>query len=275
MPRLYVVATPIGNLGDISARALEVLRAVDLVAAEDTRTAKVLLNHYAIQTRLLSYTEHNHSRRCPEILGRLAAGEDVALVSDAGTPCISDPGVALVDAAHDAGYEVVTIPGPSAPVAALSISGLSSTLFTFAGFLPRNEGKLKALLASAGPATLIAFESPERLAKSLAVIDAALPGRRIAVCRELTKRYEEVFRGTAAAALAHFSEPRGEVVIVIEGATEKDAGPEDADEAAAEARQMRELGLSRPQATALLMSRYSLNRRHAYDLWLQAENGGA
>ncbi|MGE0688642.1 MAG: 16S rRNA (cytidine(1402)-2'-O)-methyltransferase [Dehalococcoidia bacterium] len=269
MPKLFVVATPIGNLQDISARALQVLGDVNVIAAEDTRTAKVLLNHYGIKTRLLSYNGHNHARRFPDILAYLENGEDVALVSDAGTPAISDPGVPLVEAAREAGHEVVAVPGPSAVIAALSIAGLPTTSFTFTGFLPRTEGRLRALLESAGEATLVAFESPERLAKSLATIADTLPDRRLAVCRELTKRFEEVFVGTAAEALEHFTEVRGEIVIVIEGSQEE--APTDLDAAAAEALQMRELGLSRQQATALLTSRFGIGRREAYDLWLQSE----
>jgi 16S rRNA (cytidine1402-2'-O)-methyltransferase len=246
-----------------------VLDDVDVIAAEDTRTAKVLLNHYGIKTRLLSYNEHNHARRFPDILAYLDNGNDAALVSDAGTPAISDPGVALVAAVREAGHEVVAVPGPSAVIAALSIAGLPTTSFTFAGFLPRTEGKLRSLLASMNEATLVVYESPERLAKSLAVIADTLPDRRLAVCRELTKRFEEVFVGTASEALAHFQEPRGEIVILIEG--ESTAATTDLDAAAAEAAQMRELGLSRQQATALLTSRHGIGRREAYELWLQSE----
>jgi len=270
MSKLYVVATPIGNLQDISPRALAVLADVNLIAAEDTRTAKVLLNQYGISTRLLSYNEHNHGRRLPDILSYLENGEDAAIVSDAGTPAISDPGVALVAAVREAGHEVVAIPGPSAPIAALSIAGFPTTTFTFAGFLPRTEGKLRELLGSFGESTLVAFESPERLRKSLAVIADALPQRRVAVCRELTKRYEEVFVGTAAEALEYFAEPRGEIVLVIEGGPPTAAGT-DSEAVLAEAVEMRSLGLTRQQATALLMSRYGIGRREAYDLWLQSE----
>ena len=268
MSKLFVVATPIGNLQDISPRALQVLTDVSVIAAEDTRTAKVLLNHYGISSRLLSYNEHNHGRRLPDILAYLDNGQDVAIVSDAGTPCISDPGVALVAATRDAGHEVVSVPGPSAPIAALSISGLPTSAFTFVGFLPRTEGKLRELLTSRGEATLVAFESPERLRKSLAVIGAALPERRLAVCRELTKRYEEVFLGTATEALEHFTEPRGEIVLVLEGGM---LAPEDSGDTAVEAAQMRGLGLTRQQATTLLMSRHGIGRREAYDLWLRAD----
>lgn len=269
MSTLYVVATPIGNLEDISRRSLRILTEVAVIAAEDTRTAKVVIDHYDIKTRLLSYNEHNHSRRFPDILARLDAGEDVALVSDAGTPCISDPGVALVAVAREAGHQVVAVPGPSAPIAALSISGLPTTSFTFVGFLPRTAGKLREVLQSMGAPTLVAFESPERLSKTLGLINEELPGRRLAVCREITKRYEECFVGTASEALAHFTNPRGEIVLVIEGA---EAEPEaDLSQAAAEAAQMRELGLTRQQATPLLMSRHGIGRREAYDLWLRSE----
>lgn len=240
-----------------------------MIAAEDTRTAKVVIDHYGIKTRLLSYNEHNHSRRFPDILARLEAGEDVAVVSDAGTPCISDPGVALVAVVREAGHEVVAIPGPSAPIAALSIAGLPTTSFTFVGFLPRIAGRMREVLQSAGAATLVAFESPERLSKTLAVIDEVLPGRRLAVCREITKRYEECFVGTAAEALAHFTTPRGEIVLVIEGAEPE--AEADMAKAAAEAAQMRDLGLTRQQATPLLMSRHGIGRREAYDLWLKSE----
>jgi 16S rRNA (cytidine1402-2'-O)-methyltransferase len=268
MSRLFVVATPIGNLQDISPRALQVLTDVDVIAAEDTRTAKVLLNHYGISSRLLSYTEHNHGRRLPDILGYLDSGQDVAIVSDAGTPCISDPGVALVAAVRVAGHEVVAIPGPSAPIAALSISGLPTTSFMFAGFLPRTEGKLHELITSTGETTLVAFESPERLRKSLAVIADALPDLRLAVCRELTKRYEEVFLGTAAEALEHFAEPRGEIVIVLEGGASAAGKSQDA---GTEMTEMKALGLTRQQAMPLLMSRHGIGRREAYDLWLRSE----
>jgi 16S rRNA (cytidine1402-2'-O)-methyltransferase len=273
MSKLYVVATPIGNLEDVSLRALRVLGAVGLVAAEDTRTARVLLNHYKLHPALLSYNDHNRARRIPQIL-RALAETDVVLVTDAGTPAISDPGVDLVAAARAAGHEVVAVPGPSAPVAALSIAGLKTDRFCFLGFLPRGRGDLQRLLAeyAARPETLVALESPQRLRASLEAIDAALPGRRLAVCRELTKLHEEVFLGTAAEALAHFPEPRGELVIVIEGAGgEPPAAP--ADEAALreEIATMRGLGLTRAQAAALLTPRYRVARRRLYELWLASE----
>src|SRR6266545_195181 len=193
MGRLYVVATPIGNLEDVTLRALRVLGEVRIVAAEDTRTAGILLSHHGIKARLVSYTDHNKARRIPELLDHLNQG-DLALVSDAGTPAISDPGVDLVAAAREAGHEVVAVPGASAVVAALSIAGLPTTGFRFAGFLPRTAGDLQRLLQEQvrRPETLVAFESPRRLRRTLEVLSAVLPERRIAVCRELTKLHEEV-----------------------------------------------------------------------------------
>lgn len=272
MGRLFVVATPIGNLEDISLRALRVLREVSLVAAEDTRTARVLLQRYGIKNRLLSYNEHNRARRIPELLARLAQG-DVALVSDAGTPAISDPGTELVAAARAAGHQVVAVPGPSAVVAALSVAGIASAAFRFVGFLPRTQGALRHLLAEqAGrPEALVAFESPRRLTATLAAVAATLPQRRLAVCRELTKLHEEVFVDTAAEALAHFTAaaPRGEVVLVIApGAAAAPLAGEQ--EVAEDAAQMRRLGLTRAQATALLAARHGLSRRQAYAAWLRA-----
>jgi 16S rRNA (cytidine1402-2'-O)-methyltransferase len=272
MGKLYVVATPIGNLEDVSLRAIRTLREVDLVAAEDTRTAHILLAKYGITAKLLSYTDHNKSRRIPEVLNYLNAG-DVALVTDAGTPAISDPGVDLVAAAREAGYEVVAVPGASAVIAALSIAGLPTTSFRFIGFLPRTPGDLRRLMAeqASSPETLVAFESPRRLRRSLELIAAALPERRIAVCRELTKLHEEVFVGTASEAVAYFQEPRGEIVLVITGSSDK-VVTSDADELGIrkEVEEMRRIGLTRVQATALLALR-GVSRRRAYEMWLDAD----
>ena len=273
MNRLYVVATPIGNLEDVSLRALRVLGEVSLVAAEDTRTAGVFLRHHGLHPKLISYTDHNKRQRIPQILERLAEG-DVVLVTDAGTPAISDPGIELVAAARAAGSEVLAVPGPSAPIAALSVAGLGGTAFRFVGFLPRTAGDLRRLLTDAGtrPETLVAFESPSRLRRSLAVIAEVLPARRIAVCRELTKLHEETFVGTASEALAHFEEPRGEIVLLIEGADERVAGAGAEDESALreEIAEMQRLGLTRAQATSLLSRRYGTSRRRLYALWLEA-----
>src|SRR3990170_5899911 len=220
MPTLYVVATPIGNLEDVTLRALRVLREVSLIAAEDTRTTRKLLAHHGIRNRLLSYNDHNKAARIPRLLHALREG-DVALVSEGGPPAISDPGLDLVAAAVDAGFAVVPVPGPSAVTAALAVSGLSVRQFTYLGFLPRRAGARRRLLAGFrdDPRTLVAFESPHRLRASLAALRDALGDRRVAVCRELTKAFEEVFRGTLSDALDHFVEPRGEFTLVIEGAS--------------------------------------------------------
>jgi 16S rRNA (cytidine1402-2'-O)-methyltransferase len=273
MSTLFVVATPIGNLEDISARALRVLREADVIAAEDTRVARALLSHFEIRhKRLVSYNEQNRRRRILELLA-LPDGQDVALVTDAGTPAISDPGAELVAAAREAGVSVVAVPGPSSLVAAVSVAGLRASTFYFAGFLPRTASELAPLLESllARPEALVAFESPQRLRKTLEAIDAVAPERRLAVCRELTKLHEETFTGTAKEALAHFDQPRGEIVLVIEGAPASKGGTVDESALLAEVQQMRELGLTRTQASALLESRHGLSRRRAYGLWLASD----
>ena len=270
MQALYIVATPIGNLEDLSPRALRILREVEVIAAEDTRIARVLLSYFAIRgKRLLSYNEHTRARRIPTIVALLGE-KDVALVTDAGTPGISDPGVELVTAARAAGAAVVAVPGPSAPIAALSLAGLPATPFCFVGFLPRSAGDLRRLLAARAEReeTLVAFESPRRLRKTLAAIGDVMPDRRLAVCRELTKLHEEVFAGTALEALTHFVEPRGELVIIIEGSTDAAPGTSEPD-LTAEVAEMKALGLRRTQATALLASRHGVSRRRTYELWLR------
>jgi 16S rRNA (cytidine1402-2'-O)-methyltransferase len=271
MGRLYVTATPIGNLEDVSLRTLRVLAQVPLVAAEDTRTAGIFLRRHALQTRTISYTDHNKQERIPYLLERLEEG-DVALVSDAGTPAISDPGVELVAAARSAGHEVVTLPGPSAVVAALSVAGLRCDQFRFVGFMPRPAGEAHRLLEDAAKRgeTLVAFEAPGRLRKTLEVIDQVMPATRIAVCRELTKLHEETFVGTAAEALTHFPAPRGEIVLVIEG--HGVTAPATADQAAVmdDVLEMKRLGLTRAQAQALILRRFDgLGRREFYALWTQ------
>ena len=268
MGTLYIVATPIGNLEDVSLRALRILAEVSLVAAEDTRTAAVFLRHHGLHPQLLSYTDHNKNERIPLILKRLEEA-DVALVSDAGTPAISDPGVELVAAAREAGHAVVTVPGASSVVAALSVAGLRCTDFRFVGFLPRAGGELRSLLENAAtrPETLVAFEAPGRLRKSLAAIDEVMPRRRLAVCRELTKLHEETFVGTAAEALAHFTAPRGEIVLVIEGSRDEAPAADEA-EVREEITEMKRLGLSRAQAQALIERRFGIGRRRFYELWV-------
>ena len=219
-PGLHVVATPIGNAADISARALDVLAGVDVVACEDTRVTGKLLAMHGLKVRLTPYHEHNARRARPALLARLARGEAVALVSDAGTPLVSDPGYRLVRAALDEGHAVTTVPGPSAPIAALTVSGLPPDRFLFAGFLPtRSAARRRELAALADlPATLVFLESPRRLAASLADMAAVLGPRAAAVARELTKRFEEVRRGALdelASAYGAERAPKGEVVVVV------------------------------------------------------------
>jgi 16S rRNA (cytidine1402-2'-O)-methyltransferase len=220
MGTLFLIATPIGNLEDISPRALRTFMEVDLIAAEDTRVTKKLLSVFDLHTPLTSYFEHNKLAKLDSILDALSKG-DVALVSDAGTPAINDPGYELVRAALEAGHSVSPIPGPSAPVAALAASGLPTDAFLYLGYLPRKSverreqaGKIDGL-----PYTLIFLESPHRLLDSLADLESALGDRKIAVARELTKVHEEIWRGTISGAREHFTqnEPRGEFTLVIEG----------------------------------------------------------
>jgi 16S rRNA (cytidine1402-2'-O)-methyltransferase len=228
--RLLVCATPIGNLDDVTLRVLAALRDAELVACEDTRHTRVLLDRHGIAARLVSYHEHNERARAPELVERMRAGATVALVSDAGMPSVSDPGYVLVAACVEAGVRVEVLPGPSAVVTALVASGLPPGTWRFAGFLPRKDGELRAVLAATE--TVVAFESPRRVAASLAVLAAMDPERPVAVCRELTKLHEEIVRGSAAELATRYAEepPRGEVVLVIGGS---DADP--ADEAPAEA----------------------------------------
>ena len=272
MPTLYLVATPIGNLEDITLRALRLLREVSLVAAEDTRTTRKLLAHFGIRQRLVSYNEHNMRSRTPQLLAALDKG-DVALVSEAGMPGISDPGHELVVAVTDAGYPVVPVPGPSAVTTALAASGLPTRQFTFVGFLPRRAGERRRLLASLAvePRTVVAFETPHRLRQTLADMLSAWGDRRIAVCRELTKAFEEVFRGRIAEALEHFVEPRGEFTLVIEGG--QAAPPPALDEAVREhLRRLKEGGVSPRQAVSRVARSRGLPRREVYRVWVEIQS---
>ncbi len=215
---LAICATPIGNLEDITLRVLTELREADVVLAEDTRHTKGLLERHGIRARLLSYHEHNEAARVAELLPRLEAGERIALVSDAGMPGVSDPGSRIVRAALDAGIEVTVLPGASAVETALVASGLSGGRFAFVGFLPRKAGELDALWreTSAWGCPVVAFESPHRLTATLRSLEAFEPGREVAVCRELTKRFEEVARGTASELADRLVEPpKGEITLVI------------------------------------------------------------
>jgi 16S rRNA (cytidine1402-2'-O)-methyltransferase len=217
---LYVVATPIGNLEDITYRAVRILREATLIAAEDTRHSRKLLEHYAIRAQLLSYHEHNEKARTAELLARLRQGEKVALISDAGTPCIADPGYRLISACQQQRVKVVAIPGACALVAALSIAGLPTDGFHFSGFVPAKKGQRAAFLQRWGAQeqTLVAYETPHRLLACLDAICVELgEGRQLVVARELTKVHEELFRGSAIAAREHFSQTRvkGEIVLLL------------------------------------------------------------
>jgi 16S rRNA (cytidine1402-2'-O)-methyltransferase len=230
--RLVVCPTPIGNLEDVTLRVLTALRSADVVACEDTRRTRVLLERHGISAPLVSYHEHNERRRAAELVARVRAGETVALVSDAGTPVVSDPGWTVLREAVAAGAAVEVLPGPSAAVTALVASALPAATWRFVGFLPRRERELRSALS--GPETVVAFESPRRLGATLAVLAAMDPDRPAAVCRELTKVHEEVARGTAAELADRFGgrEVRGEVVLVAGGAP---AAPGGDVEAAADA----------------------------------------
>jgi len=271
MAILYLVATPIGNLEDVTLRALRILREVALIAAEDTRTTRKLLAQHAIRARLTSYHEHNKAQKIPYILSALEQS-DVALVSEAGMPAVSDPGVDLVAAAVAAGVAVIAVPGPSAVVTALAVSGLPTRQFTYVGFLPRRRGERRRLLSNlAGqPRTIVALESPHRLLASLADLLDVVGDRRIAVCRELTKLHEEVFRGSISEAMAHFGEPRGEFTLVIEGATALEGAPPDEAAIRTELRRLRQQGLGARRAVDEVTLRFGLPRRQAYRLWLEA-----
>lgn len=220
MSTLYLVATPIGNLEDISARALRILGRVSLIAAEDTRQTAKLLRHYAIHTPCISYHEHNKGVRLERVMEVLQAG-DVALVSDAGTPALNDPGVELVRACLAVGHSVSPIPGACAPVAALVASGLPTDSFLYLGYLPRKHAERERLLQQVAnlPYTLIFLEAPHRLLGSMDHLQATLGNRQVAVARELTKLYEEIFRGSLAEARKHFTDnpPRGEFTLVLAG----------------------------------------------------------
>jgi 16S rRNA (cytidine1402-2'-O)-methyltransferase len=226
--RLVVCPTPIGNLEDVTLRVLAALREADVVACEDTRRTRVLLDRYGVSGRLVSYHEHNEAGRAAELVSRMRGGEVVALVSDAGMPLVSDPGFVLVRACVAAGLPVEVLPGPSAAITALVASGLPASEWHFAGFLPRKKGELGRVLTASGGATLVAFESPRRVPGTLALLASLDPEREVAVCRELTKAHEEIVRGTAAELAERYAAegaPRGEVVLVLGPGTAEDTGP--------------------------------------------------
>ncbi len=269
MGTLYVVATPIGNLEDITLRALRVLASAALIAAEDTRTARKLLTAHGIKApRLVSFNDHNKRARIPAILEALDE-LDVALISEAGTPGISDPGVELVAAAAAAGHRVEPVPGASAMTAALAAAGLSARRFRYLGFLPRRGRERKALLREAAKSgdTLVLFEAPHRLRATIVDLVEALGERRVAVCRELTKLHEEVFRGRLSAALEHFAGPRGEFTLVVEGAT-TEPKQEDVIDVDGELRRLRDGGARARDAVHEVAARSGVSRQDVYRRWL-------
>jgi 16S rRNA (cytidine1402-2'-O)-methyltransferase len=264
---LYVVATPIGNLEDLSARALRILREVDLVACEDTRRTGLLLRAQGIGTPLTSYFEHNEEEKTDRLLDQLRSGRSLALVSDAGTPAISDPGFRLVRDARAEGLPVVPVPGPSAAIAALSVSGLPTDRFTFLGFLPRKQGARRKVLdeVAARPDTLVVYEAPHRVLESLAEMQAALGDRDAFLCREATKLHEEYLPGRLSALHASLSgrgEVRGEIVLVVAGAgevaPEVEAAPGDL------VRQLMGEGLTRREAAREAARRLGRPARDVY-----------
>jgi len=271
MPTLYVVATPIGNLEDISLRALRTLREVKLIAAEDTRKTKRLLTTYDIKTPMTSYHEHNKRSKLDYILGYLRDG-DVALVSEAGMPGISDPGYELIVAANQQGIPVVPVPGPSAVITALVVSGLPSDRFLYIGFLPRKANARQHLLESVANeyGTIVALESPHRLLAALNDLMLILGDRRIAVCRELTKVHEEVFRGTINQAIKHFTEPRGEFTLVIEGKREKNK-PQLTEDVKKQLHYMYLSGATAKEAIAKVAGETGLSRKELYRAWLRLD----
>lgn len=263
---LYLVSTPIGNLGDMTFRAVEVLSSTALVIAEDTRHSRRLLDHFRINTPVSSYHEHNEARETPRLIARLVAGDSIALISDAGTPLISDPGSRLVRAAIDAGLRVVPVPGASSVMAALVASGLPLDRFTFLGFLPRKgaerDSALREIVASA--ATVVVFEAANRVAGTLDDLRDAGAGERTAiVARELTKKFEQFKRGTIAELADAYSdsEPRGEVVLVIAGAEARELSAEELNDAA---RELRAAGKDTREVMQHLISAMGASRNVAY-----------
>lgn len=269
MGTLYIVPTPIGNLEDITLRALRVLREVALIAAEDTRTTRVLLQHYQISTPLMSYHEHNKLTRLEAVFDTLAQG-DVALVSDAGTPGISDPGYELIQAAILRGVRVEPLPGPNALLPALVASGLPADQFIYLGFLPKKARARAAILESlvAERRTLVLYESPHRLLDTLAAVRDVLGERPVCVARELTKIYEEFVRGSASEVIAHYAAqpPRGEIVLVVGGASDEDAAQWDESRVRAALHDRLNAGESLSSAAKAVAAQSGWNRRAVYAL---------
>jgi 16S rRNA (cytidine1402-2'-O)-methyltransferase len=271
MPALYVVATPIGNLEDITLRAMRVLKEVKLIAAEDTRKTRKLLTAYGIKTPTTSYHEHNKLTKLDYILGRLE-NDDVALVSDAGTPGISDPGHELICAVLERGITIVPVPGASVLISSLAVSGLSTSSFSYLGFLPHRSGPRRSFLtlAKAEPRTLVFFESPHRLRESLEDMLSILGDRRLTICRELTKLHEEIFHGSIGQAIEKFGSPRGEFTLVVEGGGKSEKPAVDS---AVEKRfsQLARSGHKAREAVSELAHETGLSRKELYRSWLKSK----
>ena len=267
---LAVCATPIGNLEDVTLRVLRELAEADVVLCEDTRHSKGLLDRHGIEAKLLSYHQHNEAARTAELVPRLQAGERIALVSDAGLPGVNDPGARLIQAALEEGLPVTVLPGPSAVETALVASGLVGERFQFLGYLPRGEKALAALWDElrASPHPAVAFESPQRLPATVASLAAALPDRPVAVCRELTKRFEEVVRGPAREVAPRFAEPpKGEITLVLGGAQDPTGSAAESDAVAAVG-ELVAAGVPRRQAADVVarLTRVSRNTLYAESL---------
>ena len=270
MATLYLVATPIGNIEDITLRALRILGQVDLIAAEDTRVTRKLLSHYDIHTRTTSYHEHNRASKTPVLLAALAEGKDVALVTDAGTPAVSDPGDDLVRAALDQGFRVAPVPGPSAVTAALAASGIPADQFVYLGFLPRRKADRRKLLDSLAQEerAIVLLETPHRLLAGLTDALDALGDRPVSVCRELTKLHEEVFRGLLSEAIGHFAQPRGEFTVVIGGGTPAKR-VQSLEHARSLIEESRAAGVGATESVRRVVRETGLPRSEVYRLWVE------
>ena len=281
---LYLCATPIGNLSDISERVLETLRSVDIIAAEDTRNSLKLLNHFGIKVPLTSYHEYNKYDKANELIDKMADGKSVALITDAGTPAISDPGEVLADMCHNAGIRVTSLPGPCALVTALSMSGMPSRRFVFEGFLPSDKKERKRILEELRDETrtIILYEAPHHLKTTLAQLYETLGDRRIALCRELTKKFEQTIRMRMAEAAVYYEdkEPKGEYVLIIEGRSQSLVDEEKAD--AWRRKDINEHmalyeseGLDRKEAMKKVAADRGMSKRDVYRQLLEKEENGS
>ena len=269
MTSLYIVATPIGNLEDITLRALRVLREVDLIASENMSTTRKLLSNYNIKTKLTSYRENNKSIQIPHLLKALKT-HDVALVSEAGTPTISDPGYDLIIATRALGIPIITLPGPSAVTAAIAVSGIQSQHFLYLGFLPRRSLQRRKILkkVKALPYTIVCFEAPHRLKKSLVDIHQMLGDRTVSIIREISKIHEEVFSGSVSKAIDHFQHPIGEFTLVIQGSQQQPASV-CTPHIVQELKDLKSLGIRAKAAVSTVEKSYGVPHKKVYKEWLQ------